>query len=73
MSTIITEVPAAETFAGDVVLSVPAHTIVATGEYADQGEPDILVRVSHAVDADGNDISAVVAKRIAKVLGEFTS
>lgn len=49
-----------------VVLNKPL--LVATGEYADQGEPDILVHVVHAVDFDGGDYRMVVAQHIAHAL-----
>lgn len=72
MSTIIRTEAAREIEAGDVLVQLPPHTVVALGEYADEGEPDVLVRVVHAVDEDGNDIAAEVARKIARVLDPET-
>jgi hypothetical protein len=68
MSTVIHNEPGREIEAGDALVSLPPHTIVALGEYADQGEPDVLVRVVHAVNENGDDISDEVARKIAKAL-----
>ena len=44
--------------------------VVALGEYADEGEPEVLVHVGWAVDADGNDIRKSIARRIAAMLDD---
>ena len=71
MSTIVKFVPANETEAAlGMLVSTPAHWLVAIGEYADQGEADIDIRILGAVDEGGNDIGESVASFIAKAIEE---
>jgi len=53
---------------GGVLISVPRRHGVVAGEYASDGEPDVLVVVQYAVDEDGNDVSGDVAKLIRDAL-----
>lgn len=41
---------------------------IALGEYADEGEPDVLVYVHYAVDANGNDVRHDIAGRVASAI-----
>jgi|GEM_PF-4246257 len=63
-------VRAEEREVGDVIVSCASHWAVAIGEYADQGEPDILVRIVHAVNEDGDDISEAIANTVATAIKE---
>lgn len=44
--------------------------VVVLGEYADEGEPAVLIDVNWAVDPKGNDIREGIARRIAAMLDE---
>ena len=66
MSTIIKAVPAYENEGPmGALISTPAHWVVCIGEYADQAEGDIDIRILGAVDEGGNDISERVAVLVA--------
>ncbi|MDY7542631.1 MULTISPECIES: hypothetical protein [unclassified Cryobacterium] len=67
MSTIIKRVPSEEReIAMGITAATPDHWVVSIGEYADQGEADVDIRVLGAVDEGGNDISEHVAKLVAQ-------
>lgn len=55
-------------FSGGVTLRIPAAWHVIAGEYANEGTPDLLVTVVHAIDGDGNDVRAEVALKIREAL-----
>lgn len=52
----------------DTEVTTAGRWVVALGEYADQGEPDCLIYVSHAVSQTGTDIREGIARRIAALL-----
>ena len=51
---------------GSVTVIVPQSQMIVGGEYKD--EPDLVIEVHHAVDSEGLDVSASVARRIADLL-----
>lgn len=66
MATIIKAVSASEQEIGlGIYATTTAHWLVSIGEYADQGDADIDIRVLAAVDEGGNDISEKVAVAVA--------
>jgi len=69
MATIIKAVPASEKeVALGMFVSISEHWSVSIGEYADQGEADIDIRILGAVDEGGNDISERVAGLVANAV-----
>lgn len=54
--------------APDVMISTADRWAVGAGEYADQGEPDILVYVVHAIDKNGVDMRELTARMVAGIL-----
>lgn len=44
---------------------------VFAGEYADEGEPSILIQVEYAVDKRGYDVSDIIAQEISALLVEI--
>jgi predicted nucleotidyltransferase len=51
---------------GSVTVIIPESQMIVGGEYKD--EPDLVIEVRHAIDSDGLDVSASVARRIADLL-----
>lgn len=65
MSTVVRYEPPREITVDDnTSVNLGDRWAIALGEYADEGEPDVLVYVHYAVDANGSDIRRDIADRI---------